>query len=217
MAEMARMTAAQLADKLLSSEHADVLRESVAWMLAELMEAEVAAQIGAELGERTPERLTHRNDYRSRGWETRVGELELRIPRLRTGSYFPSFLAPRRRALPVPPAVQPRWLAPCRGRPDREPEADWLHRDRDHLGSPLSFGPLAFADDCGKLLVELCCSLMRSSSRSRKADWTISNVSTISRSTEGAKPGRPCITRSVHQSSPGFPFTMDGSFWRRRR
>jgi transposase-like protein len=98
MAEMARMTAAQFADKLLASEHADVLRESVAWMVTELMEAEVAAKVGAELGERTPERVTHRNGYRPRGWETRVGELELRIPRLRQGSYFPSFLEPRRRA-----------------------------------------------------------------------------------------------------------------------
>jgi putative transposase len=98
MAEMARMTAAQLADKLLSAEHADVVRQSVAWMVAALMEAEVAAQIGAELGERTPDRVAHRNGYRPRGWDTRVGELELRIPRLRTGSYFPSFLEPRRRA-----------------------------------------------------------------------------------------------------------------------
>ena len=54
MAERARMTAAQLADKLLASEHADVLRESVAWMAAQLMEADVSGQIGAELGERTP-------------------------------------------------------------------------------------------------------------------------------------------------------------------
>jgi putative transposase len=98
MAEGHRMTAAQLADKLLAGEHADVVRQSVAWMVAELMEAEVAAQIGAELGERTPERVTQRNGYRPRAWDTRVGELELRIPRLRTGSYFPSFLEPRRRA-----------------------------------------------------------------------------------------------------------------------
>jgi transposase-like protein len=92
------MTAAQVADKLLASEHADVLRQSVAWMVAELMEAEVAAKIGAELGERTPDRLAQRNGYRARSWDTRVGELELRIPRLRTGSYFPSFLEPRGRA-----------------------------------------------------------------------------------------------------------------------
>jgi putative transposase len=98
MADRPRMTAAQLANKLLASEHPDVLRDSAAWMAAELMEAEVAAQIGAELGERTSERLTHRNGYRPRSWDTRVGELELAIPRLRQGSYFPSFLAPRRRA-----------------------------------------------------------------------------------------------------------------------
>jgi putative transposase len=98
MAERARMTAAQLADKLLASEHADVLRESVAWMAAQLMEADVSGQIGAELGERTPDRVTHRNGYRSREWDTRVGSIQLAIPRLRQGSYFPSFLEPRRRA-----------------------------------------------------------------------------------------------------------------------
>jgi putative transposase len=98
MAERARMTAAQLADKLLQDEHADVLLASVAWMARELMEAEVATLVGAELGERRPERLTHRNGYRSREWDTRVGELELAIPKLRQGSYFPSFLEPRRRA-----------------------------------------------------------------------------------------------------------------------
>jgi putative transposase len=98
MADRPRMTAAQLANKLLVDEHPDVLRDSAAWMAAELMEAEVAAQIGAELGERTSERLTHRNGYRPRRWDTRVGDLELAIPRLRQGSYFPSFLEPRRRA-----------------------------------------------------------------------------------------------------------------------
>jgi putative transposase len=66
MAEGPRMTAAQLADKLLSEEHADVLRDSVAWMARELMEADVSAQIGAEHGERSLERTTHRNGYRPR-------------------------------------------------------------------------------------------------------------------------------------------------------
>ena len=98
MAERARMTAVQLADELLQDEHADVLLASVAWMARELMEADVSAQVGAELGERTPERVTHRNGYRPRTWDTRVGELELAIPRLRQGSSFPSFLEPRRRA-----------------------------------------------------------------------------------------------------------------------
>jgi putative transposase len=64
-----------------------------------LMEAEISGEVGAELGAVAPEaRVTHRNGYRSRPWETRVGELELLIPRKREGSYFPSFLEPRRRA-----------------------------------------------------------------------------------------------------------------------
>jgi putative transposase len=98
MAEGPRMTAAQLADKLMSDEHADVLHESVAWMARELMEADVAVRIGAELGERSLERTTHRNGYRPRQWDTRVGSVELAIPKLRSGSYFPSFLEPCRRA-----------------------------------------------------------------------------------------------------------------------
>src|SRR4051812_45846315 len=100
MAEMGRMTAAQAVDKVLASEHADVIRESVRFMVDALMEAEVSAQVGAECGERAPEqRSTQRNGYRDRVWDTRVGTIELAIPKLRSGpGYFPSFLEPRRRA-----------------------------------------------------------------------------------------------------------------------
>jgi putative transposase len=99
MAEGHRMTAADLVDKLLADEHADVLRDSVAWLVTQLMEAEVGGLTGAGLGERAPDRRqAQRNGYRPRRWDTRVGELELAIPKLRTGSYFPSFLEPRRRA-----------------------------------------------------------------------------------------------------------------------
>src|SRR3954462_3420404 len=98
MAEKRRMTAAGLVHKLMGSEHADVVCESVAWLVAEVMEAEVAGQIGAGLGEVSADRVTQRNGYRERSWATRAGELELRIAKLRQGSYFPSFLAPRRRA-----------------------------------------------------------------------------------------------------------------------
>src|ERR671939_2038401 len=76
----------------------DPLRQIVRWAVQELMEAEVAAQIGAGRYERTDERSTQRNGYRPRTWDTRVGTLELQIPKLRTGSYFPSWLEPRRRA-----------------------------------------------------------------------------------------------------------------------
>lgn len=98
MAEAHSMTAAERAAKTLLDEHADVLREAVAMVVAQLMEAEISAEIGATRGEVSPDRLTHRNGYRPRPWETRVGELELLIPRKRSGeAYFPSFLEPRRR------------------------------------------------------------------------------------------------------------------------
>jgi putative transposase len=76
----------------------DFLREGVRTLAQALMEVEVAAQIGAEHSQRTPERVTHRNGYRSRDWDTRVGTVELAVPKLRQGSYFPSLLEPRRRA-----------------------------------------------------------------------------------------------------------------------
>jgi putative transposase len=88
----------ELVRKLMGDEHADVLRETLAWFVRELMEAEVAAQIGAGLHEKSAERTTHRNGYRERAWQTRAGEIALAIPRLRAGSYFPSFLEPRSRS-----------------------------------------------------------------------------------------------------------------------
>jgi transposase-like protein len=60
------------------------------------MELEVGGHTGAPFGEKSTDRLAQRNGYRERDWETRAGTVELRIPRLRTGSYFPSFLEPRR-------------------------------------------------------------------------------------------------------------------------
>jgi len=98
MAERKRMTADEVVGYLLEGEGLDFLRESLAWVCQQLMEAEVSELVGAERGERTPERLTHRNGYRARPWQTRAGELELAIPKLRRGSYFPSFLEPRRRS-----------------------------------------------------------------------------------------------------------------------
>src|ERR1700761_9002848 len=99
MAEGRSLTAREAVEGVLASEHADVLRESVALMVRDIMELEVAQLAGAELGERAPDRRqAQRNGYRERRWDTRVGEIELEIPRLRTGSYLPSFLEPRRRA-----------------------------------------------------------------------------------------------------------------------
>jgi putative transposase len=77
----------------------DVLRESMRWLLQELMEVEVSAQIGAERYEQTGERSAYRNGYRHRPWDTRLGTVDVAIPQLRSGgSYFPSWLEPRRRA-----------------------------------------------------------------------------------------------------------------------
>jgi transposase-like protein len=76
----------------------DWLQEVVRHTVQALMEVEVSAQIGAERYERSAERNTQRNGYRSREWDTRVGTLELQIPKLRQGSYYPSWLEPRRRA-----------------------------------------------------------------------------------------------------------------------
>src|SRR5204863_8248515 len=98
MAVEPRMTTDEVVAKLLSTEHVDFVRESLRWVVEQLMEAEVADLVGAEWGERTPDRATQRNGYRPRRWDTRAGELELQIPKLRRGSYFPSFLEPRRRS-----------------------------------------------------------------------------------------------------------------------
>jgi transposase-like protein len=77
---------------------ADLLREMIGFAAQRLMELEVGNLTGAGYGEKTPERLAQRNGYRDRDWETRAGTVELRIPKLRKGSYFPGFLEPRRMA-----------------------------------------------------------------------------------------------------------------------
>jgi transposase-like protein len=80
------------------SSDADLLREMIGFTAQRLMELEVEGLTGAAHGERSPERITWRNGYRERDWETRAGTVELRIPKLRRGSYFPAFLEPRRLA-----------------------------------------------------------------------------------------------------------------------
>ena len=80
------------------SSDTDLLREMIGFTAEHLMALEVEGLAGAAHGERTPDRINHRNGYRDRVWETRAGTVELKIPKLRKGSYFPGFLEPRRMA-----------------------------------------------------------------------------------------------------------------------
>jgi transposase-like protein len=83
--------------KQVEAADADLLREMISTFAGALMNAEVDALCGAGYGERTPERTNSRNGYRERTWDTRAGSVELAIPKLRTGSYFPDWLLERRR------------------------------------------------------------------------------------------------------------------------
>src|SRR5919202_3008203 len=97
MADELRMARAEVLRKA-GVEQPDFLREGVRVLAQELMKLELAEHVGAERHERTPERTGYRNGYRERPWDTRVGSIELQVPRVRDGSFFPSLLEPRRRA-----------------------------------------------------------------------------------------------------------------------
>jgi putative transposase len=97
MAGQDRMTIREVVREVLRDEHGDVIRELIKAVAQELMEAEISELIGAQRGERTENSATHRNGYRARHWDTRAGEIELQIPKIRQGSYFPTFLQPRKR------------------------------------------------------------------------------------------------------------------------
>ena len=87
---------AQLAEQLASASP-DVLREMVTTMANALMSAQADQLCGAEYGERSPQRSNRRNGYRTRDWDTRAGTVELAVPKLRHGSYFPDWLLTHRR------------------------------------------------------------------------------------------------------------------------
>ena len=93
-----KMDLSAFVGKLLEEQDGDTLREGIRVLSQALMESEVSGLIGAERYERSGERSSYRNGYRLRSWDTRVGTIELAIPKIRTGSYFPSLLEPRRRA-----------------------------------------------------------------------------------------------------------------------
>src|SRR5215213_3109500 len=98
MADEMRMAVETLLRKADVEQDVDFLREGARVFSEALMELEVTRHVGAERHERTAERTGQRNGYREREWDTRVGTLGLRVPRVRDGSYFPAMLEPRRRA-----------------------------------------------------------------------------------------------------------------------
>ena len=93
-----RMDLSAFVGKLLEEQKGDVLREGVRVLARALMEAEVTDLVGADRYERTEARRAYRNGSRTRAWDTRVGTLELAVPKVRPGSYYPSLLQPWRRA-----------------------------------------------------------------------------------------------------------------------
>ena len=88
-----RMTLKALVEK---GSDDDLLKEMIGFVANRMMELDVEGLTGAGYGERSVARMNQRNGYRERGWETRAGTVELAIPKLRKGSYFPGFLEPRR-------------------------------------------------------------------------------------------------------------------------
>jgi transposase-like protein len=95
-----RINRDELADKLVerAAEAEDPLRTMAELITGFLMEAEVTTKVGAEAHERSEQRTTHRNGYRDRRWDTRLGTLQLQVPKLREGGYVPSFIEHRKRS-----------------------------------------------------------------------------------------------------------------------
>ena len=94
---MRDLAGVEVLGEVLAEGNGDFLRRVFLAGLREIMDAGLASVCGAPPGERSPDRVNHRNGYRERNLETRLGTLDLQIPKLRKGSYFPCFLEPRRR------------------------------------------------------------------------------------------------------------------------
>src|SRR5215210_6127391 len=98
MADELRMALSELLRKAELEQDADFLRDGVRVLSQALLELEVTQHVGAERHERTAEQSGQRNGYRKRTWDTRVGSIELQVPRVLDGSFYPSLLEPRKRA-----------------------------------------------------------------------------------------------------------------------
>jgi transposase-like protein len=110
---------------------ATMLREMIGFAAQRLMELQTDGRCGAGHGERSPERMNQRNGYRDRDWQSRAGTVELRIPKLRKGSYFPAFLEPRRTA---EKALSCRCYGGCPS--EARPERLWLPHTQALPGGP---------------------------------------------------------------------------------
>lgn len=146
MADDLRMALTNLVRKVEMAGDVDFLRDGVRILGQTLMDLEVSQHLRAEENERTPERAGHRNGYRARQWDTRVGVVELQVPRVQDGSFFPSLLEPGRRAERAtgwrcPGSVRPRRFHRASG---RARESAWDDRDQQEPG----FAPLRGAR-CG--------------------------------------------------------------------
>ncbi len=129
-----------------------LLREMIGFAAQRLMELEAETLCGAGHGERSEDRVNHRNGYRDRDWQTRAGTVELRVPKLRKGSYFPGFLEPRRMAEKALTAViQESYVQGISTRPGSRPQsrpepasgARTRAASRQHVGR----NPYAVPDD----------------------------------------------------------------------
>src|SRR5258706_3795399 len=94
-----------LVESLSTADEGTLMRRLLMIMLQQLVDAEANAQIGAERYERTAARTTQRNGTRPKTVSTTSGDIEVAVPKLRRGSFFPSLLTPRRRGDPAPPAL----------------------------------------------------------------------------------------------------------------
>jgi transposase-like protein len=153
---MTEDTMTRLLDQIQASTDGDFLRAIAAHTLQRLMEFEVDSLIGAGRHERSDERTTYRNGYRDRQLETRLGTLDLKIPKLRQGTYFPAFLEPRKTAEKALTAViQEAWIQGV------------STRKVDDLVQALGISPSRRSRRCARTSTRACC--LSSSGR-----WTAS-------------------------------------------